>query len=149
MVLIPDIDAWALGVLKSSAVPATDDHSLTGLFVTTSVCYSVLQPYGFEPGQMWELAHVCVSLAGAHTEVFIAALYQLQEGGGYLIWHKIYQDKITFRKIVKMYLYQWNGLVPVQLFFVMSFHCLFRYWAPRNQSYHLSETQLTIIITTC
>lgn len=41
----------------------------------------------------------CICQPGrAHNDVFIAALYQLQEEGWYLIWHKIYWDKITWKK---------------------------------------------------
>lgn len=50
-----------------------------------SICHyicalHIAKPYEFEPGQIGELACVCVSLAGAHNEVFTAASYQLQEG---------------------------------------------------------------------
>lgn len=95
IVLISDIGEWALGVGKSGTVPVPQwgrDPRYLSLRRRAAAWPSRVN---LNQVRCENLLTFFVSLAGAHNEVFVAASYQLQEEGWYLIWHKIYQDKIT------------------------------------------------------
>lgn len=96
--LIPDFDVWALGVLESPKVPVTlwgHAHQYLSLHL-----HSAAQPSPVDLNQIRTCSCICQP-GRAHNDVFIAALYQLQEEGWYLVWHKIYQDKITYKEKLK------------------------------------------------